>query len=47
MTGEFYVMIMGCAVITALTILVVTTVIWYAEIVYDDITERRRLRDTK
>jgi len=47
MNGEFYVAVMGCALITAFTGLVVTCAIWYAMFVYDDIVEKRKWRNRK
>jgi len=47
MSGEFYVEIMGCLLITAFTGLVVTCAICLAMYIYDDIVEKRKWRNRK
>ena len=47
MNGEFYIMIMSCVLITAITGLVVACAVWYTNFVYDDIIEKRKWRNRK
>ena len=47
MSGEFYVEIMGCALITVFTGLIITFAVWFAMFVYDDIIEKRKWRNRK
>ena len=44
MNGEFYVEMMGCLMITALTGLVVTCALWLAVHVAEDIVKKQELR---
>jgi dolichyl-phosphate-mannose--protein O-mannosyl transferase len=47
MSGEFYVEIMGCVLITAFTGLVIACAVWFANFVYGDVVEKRKWRNRK
>lgn len=44
MSVDFYLQIISCVLLTAVTGLAVACAIWYASFVYDDIVEKRECR---
>jgi succinate dehydrogenase hydrophobic anchor subunit len=44
MSVDFYLQIMSCVLLTAVTVVVVACAIWYANFVYTDFVEKREWR---